>query len=177
MVKKYVLAENDGSVNPDIFLRPEALKLLARSPVVQTNFIIRENLLAGALKNSEMDYSILQKSRDEFFHNIRESDYVFCARGSGNYSYRFYETLSCGRIPLFLNTDCVLPYHDTIAWNHYCVWVEKKELNRIAERVSEFHLAISASEFLQLQRDCRKLWEDCLSPEGFFRNFHRHFES
>ena len=174
-LKTFVTANRANEGNQDGFLRRSALDVLSQDAAIQTNFIIRDRFLAGALNDSVMDYSILKKSRNEFFDNIRDSDYTLCARGSGNYSYRFYETLSCGRIPLFLNTDCVLPYHDRIAWNQYCVWVDKKELNQIAERVTQFHRSISESEFLQLQRDCRKLWEDYLSPEGFFRNFHRHF--
>ena len=29
----------------------------------------------------------------EYYNNIRESDYVLCLRGGGNYSRRLYETL------------------------------------------------------------------------------------
>ena len=54
--------------------------------------------------------------RFEFIRNILSSDYTLCFRGSGNYSLRFYETLCLGRIPLFINTDCKLPFEDEINW-------------------------------------------------------------
>lgn len=65
------------------------------------------------------------------------SDYVLCARG-GDFSYRLYETLSYGRIPVFVDTDCVLPYDSEIKWKDYCVWVDEKEVNRIGERSRSF---------------------------------------
>jgi hypothetical protein len=95
----------------------------------------------------------------------------------GNYSIRFYETLSCGRIPVFVNTDCVLPFEEWIDWKSYCVWVEAHEVARAAEKVAEFHDGLSDAEFRDRQRACRQLWLDWLSPLGFFKNFRRYFES
>jgi hypothetical protein len=102
------------------------------------------------------------------------SDYILCARGKGNFSFRLYETLSCGRIPVFINTDCVLPYDFEINWKEFCVWVEEEDIDSIAKRVAEFHNALTPEGFTAIQRKCRKLWEDRLSPEGFFANFHKH---
>ena len=104
------------------------------------------------------------------------SDYVLCIRGAGNFSYRLYETLSCGRIPVFVDTDCVLPYERWIDWPSLGVWLPEKDLPRIAERVAAFHELLSPTEFRERQRACRRLWEEWLSPVGFFANFYRHFE-
>jgi hypothetical protein len=105
---------------------------------------------------------------------VIDSDYTLCVRGVGNFSYRLYETLSCGRIPVFVDTDCVLPYDSVIRWKDYCVYLDESEVAVIGERIAEFHRELSPSRFEGLQRDCRKLWEDYISPAGFFRNFHRH---
>ena len=100
----------------------------------------------------------MQKARQEYVQNMIESDYILCARGAGNFSYRLYETLSCGRIPVFIDTDCVLPYNFAIEWKKYCVWVNEGELSHIAEKVAEFHSRLSPQEFLDLQSACRRLW-------------------
>ena len=104
-----------------------------------------------------------------------DSDYVLCVRGDGNYSIRFYETLCCGRIPVFINTDCVLPYDFEIDWKDYCIWINQNELHLIDEKIAEFHEKISDKDFIDLQHECCKLWKNWLSPEGFFTNFHKHF--
>jgi hypothetical protein len=160
---------------PQTYLaRARALAALSRSRAVQTNFVFRHNWCNGAFATG-VDLPLYQKSRAEYVRNIFESDYVLCARGEGNYSIRLYETLSCGRIPVFVNTDCALPYEGWIDWKRFSVWVEEGELEHVAERVLEFHERLSPREFEEMQRACRRLWLKWLSPEGFFGNFYRHF--
>lgn len=163
--------------NPGTILRADALNKLLSNPEVETNFIIKKTFFGGSCPpNKEVNYALMQKSRSEYVKNMVESDYTFCCRGKGNFSYRLYETLSCGRIPVFVDTDCVLPYDFLIDYSKYFVWINQKDIDQIAEKVIEFHKTLSAEEFIALQQSCRKLWEDYLSPEGFFANFHKHFE-
>ncbi|MHA1381094.1 MAG: exostosin [Candidatus Helarchaeota archaeon] len=159
-------------------IRAKAMCNLSKSSLIDTNFIIRNKFFGGAFSNNnDSNFEIKQKVRMEFVQNMIQSDYILCVRGAGNYSYRLYETLSCGRIPIFINTDCVLPYDFEIKWKKYCIWIDESELYLIAEKVSDFHKNISPSDFIKLQQDCRNLWEKWLSPEGFFSNFYRHFQN
>jgi hypothetical protein len=152
-------------------LRRVAIDRMAKSAKLQTDFILRDN----TCMQHDVDHH--QKLRAEFVQNMVENDYIFCCRGSGNYSYRLYEALCFGRIPVLLNTDCVLPFDFTIDWKRYCVWVEEADLPNIANKIREFHDRLSAEEFASLQRSCRQLWEQFLSPEGFFSNLHRHLSA
>ena len=167
----------EASKRANAFIRTAALQALSKSPWIDTNFVIREHFFGHALLPSgETDFAKLQKTRHEYVQNMVESDYILCVRGAGNFSYRLHETLSCGRIPVFVDTDCVLPYHSEIDWKACCIWVDEKELGHIGERVAEFHQSLSVQEFVDLQRECRRLWENYLSPEGFFLHFHKHFK-
>jgi hypothetical protein len=144
--------------------------------MIETNFVIRDSFLGGAwLRDGRTDLLLAQTARMEFLQNMVDSDYVVCARGGGNFSYRLYETLCCGRIPVFIDTDCVLPYDFEIDWKRHCVWVDEKEVDCAGRKVAEFHASLTEKDFLTLQEGCRKLWNDWLSPVGFFRNLHRHF--
>jgi hypothetical protein len=151
-------------------VRSKALKVFLKSDIIKTNFVIRK-VFWGTQVNS------LKKKKEklEFVTNMINSDYNLCARGQGNFSYRFYETLSCGRIPLFIDTDCVLPYDFEIDYKKYCVWVDQHELFQADKILNNFHKNISDEDFISLQRNCRRLWQDYLSPEGFFANFYKHF--
>jgi Exostosin family len=148
-------------------VRAQALYILSRTPGIQCNFIIRNSLHHSS--------SLSISPRQQFVENMIGSDYVLCTRGGGNFSYRFYETLSCGRIPLFVNTDCSLPFEQHIDWKKYCVWVEEADLPHLGEIIREFHAHLSPKEFQDMQLACRQLWLDWLSPQGFFANFHRYF--
>lgn len=158
----------------DASIRAMALATLKATAAIDTDFILREQFWNNAFESGEVDWTQVQNARREYVQNMVESDYILCARGAGNFSYRFYEALSCGRIPVLVDTDCVLPYHDEIDWKTYCVWVDEKDVAMIGERVAQFHDALSPQEFVDLQYRCRRLWERYLSPEGFFENFHLH---
>jgi hypothetical protein len=156
--------------------RAEALASVSRSRDVEANFILRDAWFNGAFVGGRVDLQLMDESRRAFTENMFGSDYVLCTRGGGNYSIRFYETLSSGRIPVFVDTDCVLPFEEWIDWRRYCVWVEGREVSRVAERIAEFHEGLSPAEFKDRQRACRRLWEEWLSPYGFFKNMRRYFD-
>jgi len=156
--------------------RAQALHMLSRSKDIRDNFIFRDHWFNGAFVNEGMNVPLLRESRRQYLANMLESDYILCARGIGNYSIRLYETLCLGRIPVFINTDCVLPFEQWIDWKQYCVWVEEQDIPHIADKVMEFHEQLSPGQFQDLQRACRQLWVEWLSPQGFFKNFYRHFQ-
>ena len=142
----------------------ERAKLLAsfdESKKVTTNFIYREHYRGGALTETQRTKTTL-----EYYNNILESNYVLCVRGAGNFSVRFYETLMMGKIPIFVNTDCLLPFEGEIDWKKHVVWVEWKDRKNIAQIVADFHTNLSADEFVYLQINNRKLWKETLSVKG-----------
>jgi Exostosin family len=151
---------------------PRTLALLAidRDHRLQPNFVLR-----GTFWGARDNPSSVLKTRREYVRNMQESDYVLCASGIGNFSYRLYETLSMGRIPVFIDTDSVLPLEFEIDWREWAVWVDEHDIDRIGDRVLEFHESLSDAEFEELQQACRRLWETHISPQGFFAFFHRHF--
>jgi hypothetical protein len=158
--------------------RARALRVLWDSPLIDANFVMRDQFMGPlAIQRKAKDPIIVDQVRRDFVENMIQSDYVLCARGNGNYSRRFYEALSCGRIPIFLNTDCVLPYEDVIDWRKYVVWVEESDISRIDRIVSTFHASISNDEFMALQRECRRLWVDYASPQGYLGNIDLHLGS
>lgn len=152
-------------VLPSTFLRSRVLSSLSKSRCVRTNFLTRQNYTptkpGGLAAGDDVRVS-------EFFTNIYDTDYTVCVRGYGNWSYRFYQTLACGRIPVFVDTDCALPESESIDWKKYCVWVAGDELDRIGEKISLFHDSISEREFFAVQNECRNLWRRFLTPSGFF---------
>ena len=148
------------------YLRASILNDIQKSQDVISNFILRRKYRAGVVKNKDT-----HKTTVEFYNNLRESDYVICVRGTGNFSVRFYETLAMGRIPVFINTDCALPFEDKIDWKKHVVWVEYKDRSKVAEKVADFHNALSERDFIDLQRANRKLWEERLTLKGFFQEF------
>jgi hypothetical protein len=146
---------------PATLLRAKVLRTLELDAGIETNFIVRTRYKTG--------------SAEEFYRNILETEYTVCVRGYGNWSVRLYETLACGRIPVFIDTDCSLPFDDTVDWNHYCVWVPEADASRVGDYVRDFHRSISPTDFGARQRECRILWETRLSQKGFLSHLQEYF--
>lgn len=156
-------------------IREKAVDALIHADSLDARVVLRDAFWGG-LGGKGATPATRHEARTEFARSIIESDYVLCVRGGGNFSYRLYETLSCGRIPVFVNTDCLLPYDFLIDYRDEFVWVEADEIGYLEETIVAFHAALSPSEFERRQRRCRELWEQLLSPKGFFENFYRHFD-
>lgn len=144
--------------------RALTLQKLASSTQVRSNFVSRDRYRAGAVTPETRE-----KTNREYFENIRQSDYILCLRGGGNFSVRFYETLMMGRIPVFVNTDCLMPFEDIIPWRNHVVWIEWKDRNRIDSIISTYHQSLSADQFRNLQVQNRGLWLNMLSIKGMLK--------
>lgn len=148
--------------------RKHVLKQICTYPEISCNYLLRKKYRAGYTVSKKDPF---HPTRLEFVNNILNSDYTVCIRGGGNFSVRFYETLSLGRIPIFINTDCILPYDNFINYKDFCVWVEKDEVKFIGEKILDFHNSMTKSQFEELQIECRKIWRKYLSKEGYWSSF------
>ena len=171
-----------GLVAPDV--RRRALDRLRRSARVSTRFVERSGFFGGTIwwrtvngvTQPQWDHEKGVRARQEYVDNLLGCDYVVCARGGGNFSHRFYEALICGRIPVFVDTDCVLPFDGVpghaIDWRRHAVWCDESDVDHVADRVAGFHDALTPDDFVELQRAGRRLWEERLSAHGFFAHLH-----
>lgn len=147
-----------------------SLITLSQSKKVICKFNLNYNFWggwSGSTEKSELDHA--KKVRSMFNENIIETDYTVCCRGAGNFSYRLYETLSAGRIPIIINTDIVLPHDEIIDWKKFSVWVEVSDIDKIDDIVRDFHNNITKEEFLKIQKKCREVYENFIRPYEFFK--------
>jgi hypothetical protein len=143
------------------FKRSQMLSMLEKSNLVETNFIKLKKYAGGA------DIAGLDKELSRiFFQNMKESHYIFCFRGWGNFSHRLYETMSAGRIPIIISSDNNIPFSDKINWNIFPI-INLKDAKYIDEKVACFHSNIEEEAFVNLQLKARKIWEDYLQYKGF----------
>jgi hypothetical protein len=153
---------------PGPTVRERAIAHLREHSSVVTDFILREYGKGRA--------EVRQDARAAFHRNLVNTDYTLCARGRGNWSIRFYETLAFARIPLFIDTKCVLPYDFEANYSDFAVWVDGDHIESIGDQLVKFHDDLDEGAFAELQRTCRIIWEQRLTPDGFFSHFDRHFQ-
>lgn len=163
-LKKRICKNRNGLIGAE--LRGKAIRVIQKNKLLNSSFVIRNGFLGGCGEDL----------RREYMKNMLDSDYVIVARGAGNFSYRFYEVLSSGRIPVFIDTDCVLPFEDAIRWKDYCVWVDRSQIKRIGQIVVDFHNKISCEDFITLQKRIRHLYEEWIKPYSFYEKMLKQIE-
>lgn len=159
----FLLAGNLSSSHKGIFIRTKAVSFLLADPRVETKFILRPTY-SGHLDMISLDPST---ARREFMENIRSTDYTLCIRGSTNYSIRFFETLSLGRMPLYVDTDGVLPLESIINYEDIIVDLKQSELSNIGEIMAKFHQKMTSLEFIQRQKKAREVFEKYLRLDNY----------
>lgn len=105
------------------------------------------------------------KGKREFIKNMSDNKYIFCMRGNGNFSYRFYETLCYGRVPVLINTDTILPLENIIDWDKHIIFINPEEIKNLPSIIKERKFDLKAN---------RELWEEYFSPHGFLKNLEKY---
>lgn len=130
---------------------------------IHTDFIIRGGFWAAGVDK--------RTARLDYFKNMTDNLFTFCYRGAGNFSYRFYETLMMGRIPILVNTDCVFP-EESILDDNVGLFINESDLKSpddLPSKITEYYETHKGS-FVDIQKRNRKLWETYYSPIGFLSN-------
>jgi hypothetical protein len=148
-----------GGFSEGAVLRGSAVRALSASPAVDTRFILRR-CFGGHSDPNE---------REEYSRNLLDCDYALVARGMGNFSFRLYEAMSAAAIPVFIDTDCCLPFENLIPYRELFVWIPANDLNSIADHVARFHAAHDADSLHAHRRRIRTIYDQYLKPLAFHR--------
>jgi len=155
----------------DRFNRNDYLLKLYQSKL-KTDFIIKNGPQWGT--TSITDCSEINKLRDiqliatnEFYDNITRNMFTLCIRGWGNYSYRFSQVICSGRIPILIDTDCVLPFEDIFDYNNTIVRVLPTD--NIVEKVETFYKT-NKNNIFEIQKCLYSFGMNYLTPIGFFKH-------
>lgn len=158
-----LISPRDGVFRKGVFLRAQALSVLSRSSRVETNFLIRKSY-SGNERTAEKN---TEELRREFVDNIDHADYTLCQKGDANQSTRFFETLSMGRIPLVVDTECVFPLEDQISYKDFCIFVDNTDIKKTADILADRHARITMEQFENMQRKARETYEKYLRIDSF----------
>ena len=140
-----------GHVGNDRLQKIERFK----SIYFDTNIVYRSGFWAP-------EFASKQQARINFYKNLLSGSFTLCMRGNGNFSYRFYEALCFGRIPVFINTDCVMPFSNIIDWNDHIISVNEDQIELLPEMINNSNISPLAN---------RKLWQTFFSAEGYYNKF------
>lgn len=146
-----------------IFFRRAAMRILAASSRIRTHFIIRETFSASK-KTISLDPAVARK---EYIDSMINSDFVLAPKGDGNFSVRFFEALALGRVPILIDTDCVLPREEVIDYASVILRVPYTELHTLPDRVADFYASHTPESWRARQEKARELFRTKLRYDRF----------
>lgn len=103
---------------------------------------------------------------DRYAESIREAAFVLCPRGGGVSSFRLFETMMLGRVPVIVSDPWVPP--DGPDWDRFSLRVPERSVAEIPALLSR-----RAGEAEAMGAAARAQWLDWFSPEA---SFHRTVE-
>ena len=106
------------------------------------------------------------KRKKDFIENMENSLYSLVVRGTSNTSYRLYESFMMGRIPVFINTDVMLPFEDIIPYKSNMVFLEYHD--DYDKELRKFHESHTEEELFKIQLENRNIWETYFRADSAF---------
>lgn len=145
---------------------------------------IRQNLLdvmvlyreLGPANQTQRWYDHTADEFLDYLQEIVDSHFVLCPRGIGTSTYRLFEVLSLGRVPIIISDDWVPP--EGVDWNSCSIRVAEERLFDIPEVVDHYidrwHEMSAAATTIW-----RKCFQDSVLADFLFDQlesllFHRH---
>jgi len=110
-----------------------------KNKIKKTRKVIISNKYKLFLTNNWSD-NVDKNKQDNFINNIIDSKFSFAPRGYGRSSFRFFEILKLGTIPIYLWNDINwLPFQDVIDYNKFCIVLNVKDLNSLDNILNEIN--------------------------------------
>jgi hypothetical protein len=95
----------------------------------------------------------------------RNSIFSLAPAGYGRWTYRFFQAIQWGSIPVLLSDDYVKPFEDTIPYNDFCITIPEMEIQNLDSLLRSFSL----QEILRLQNALERNQHHFIHAEFFHK--------
>jgi Methylase involved in ubiquinone/menaquinone biosynthesis len=96
---------------------------------------------------------------------MRRSWATLCPRGRASSSFRFFETLCMGRLPVHVSDEYVLPQAESVDYGAFCLFLPEARAQSAGRLIRERLGDRDAAEREAMCRQARAAWEEHLAPE------------
>jgi hypothetical protein len=105
---------------------------------------------------------------------ITDSIFGLCPRGYGPASFRMYETMQMGCIPIYVSDEFWLPFSDLIDWERAALLITPEKILDIPKLVDEL---IASGKWVDMLEYGKRCYEEHLSWSGTIKTIRRVVEN
>lgn len=106
-----------------------------------------------------------KSSIDLFREKMQDSYFALCPRGYGKTSFRMYEAMQFGCIPVYISDKHWLPFQQYINWNEFAVIVKPEEIESIPDRLCKITMS---SEYDIMKAKLKEVLQQYFNYQGTF---------
>ncbi len=96
-----------------------------------------------------MNSKIETVNLEKYENLIKSSHFFLCPRGYGPASFRLYESIELGTIPVYISDKFVLPFEDQINWKKFSVLIKKNNIGKLPKILDDIINSQNYEEMLQ----------------------------
>ena len=94
------------------------------------------------------------------------SKFCLCPRGYGLNSFRLYEAMQLGCIPVIITDEFYLPWEDEINWNDISVLIPENEMHNMESIL----LSYSESRISEMKTNIKLIYDKYFTMNGMYQN-------
>lgn len=102
------------------------------------------------------DVKVDKKEETEFKDITERSIFSLCPRGNGPTSYRLYEAMQLGSIPVYIYDHKWIPWMDDINWSDICIFIHINDITLL----KTYLLNVSHNKIIEMRNNIRNIYDD-----------------
>lgn len=107
-----------------------------------------------------------------FINKTLSSIFCLAPRGYGASSFRMYEAMQLGSIPVYVTDKVYTPFTDVLDWNDFAVIIKEKDISSIHEIL----LSYDEDRIVMMQKNLKEVWNKYFSIDAVCHNIKRILE-
>ena len=128
------------------------------------------NKMIGAVKN-ESDFYISTKGWEQeikidqltdFIESSLKSKFVLCPRGYGATSFRLYEAMQLGAVPVYISDRFWLPWTHELDWHEFCIIIRVDDVQNLPQILR----SIPDEVYKRMQGKIKEIYTNYFTLEG-----------
>lgn len=119
------------------------------------------------------DVSVNKEKEIEFKDIAERSVFSLCPRGNGPTSYRLYEVMQLGSIPVYIYDHKWIPWENDIKWEDVCVFINLKEISFMKTYLRN----ISYNRIIEMRNEINKIYDDYFTLDGVCKTIIKKLEN
>jgi len=121
------------------------------------DYVIRSKRWTDSVSNAELQ---------TFIEITARSIFCLCPRGYGKSSFRLYESLQIGAIPVYIHKDSWIPFTDELDWSEFAVLIPDENIMQLNTILSA--ITGNPERVKSMQKRGAEVWQSHFSLPGLY---------